>query len=796
LTVPSASASTLVPVRRLTVGLQVALLAAVAAAADWFAPPIFGRHTLVLGLVPYWLAVRLFGPTRALPILVVSGLSLWFKWNSAYSPALIALEGLWVGAFWGRRRNPLIADVLYWALIGTPLSFVFYTYAIPVPHPIFGQILVVQPINGFIAIWITYVALELLPVSRSQRADLPPQSFSRFLLKRYLAFGTLPLLVAGLLFARTAENHHMREASSNLESRARALGAGIGGEVARLSLAVQEIALRQTDAAWFHDADRLSGDLERVRRQSRGFVTLLAARDDGTVFAVASPDSHRVAAGSIPPVNDREYFAAPMATGRPHVSRAFRGRGFGSDLVVAVSAPAVSRSGAVLGIVEGSVRADNFAVLLAQSAASSGVILLCDAAHRVIASTSPAYPAFTSLAGTALGRRLAQPDGTASRFTVNRSQERGVSHLMVTVPVPGTDWTLSLQRPLSQVLQPVMQGYGWTIAVAIGTALVASAFAAGSIRDLLRGWRLLIGFSRSASMRPDLLEDTRRLRLPEEFHELADHLRRMADRVDSERTQREHLLARLEEIVHERTRQLEQALADAQSADRAKSAFLATVSHELRTPLTAIVTSVALMKKSAAQSAAPASPALAVLDRSSRILMAVISDVLDYSKLEAGMVSVDPRPFSPAEVVAEVVSVLKPNADVAGITLRGTPASGDALWDGDPTRIRQVLLNLVGNAVKFTSAGSVAVEAGICPATADLPRRLVFRVVDTGPGIPAELVDSIFEPFVQIGDGRVRSQAGTGLGLTISRKLVEMMGGRITVTSSPGQGSTFEFWVR
>ncbi len=784
------------PAQQRHAGLQIALLATVAAFADWFAPPIFGRHTLVLGLVPYWLAVRLFGSTRALPVLVVSGLCLWLKWDSAYSPALIALEGLWVGSFWGKRRNPLVADVLYWALIGTPLSFVFYTYAIPVPHPIFGQILVVQPINGFIAIWITYVALELLPMSRGMRAERPPQSFSRFLLKRYLAFGTLPLLVAGLLFARTAENHHLREASSNLESKARALGAGIGAEVSRLSLAIQEIALRQSDPAWFFDAERLSGDLERVRRQSAGFVTLLAARDDGTVFAVASPANPRIAARQIPPVNDREYFAAPIATGRPHVSRVFRGRGFGNDTLVAVSAPAISRSGATLGVIEGSVRADNFAGLLARDVASAGVILLCDAAHRVIASTSPEYPVFTSLADTALGRRLARPDGTASRFTVNRSHERGVSHLMVIVPVPGTDWTLAVQRPLAQVMQPVLQGYGWTIAVAIGTAVVASAFAAGSIRDLLRGWSLLIAFSRSASLQPKLLEDARRLSLPDEFHELVDHLGRMASRVDTERTQREELLSRLEEIVRDRTRQLELALADAQAADRAKSAFLATVSHELRTPLTAIVTSVALMKKSAAQSAAPASPVLGVLERSSRILMTVISDVLDYSKLEAGMVSVDPRPFSPAEVVAEVVSVLKPNADVAGITLRGTPASGDALWDGDPTRIRQVLLNLVGNAVKFTSAGSVAVEAGICPATADLPRRLVFRVVDTGPGIPAELVDSIFEPFVQIGDGRVRSQAGTGLGLTISRKLVEMMGGRITVTSSPGQGSTFEFWVR
>jgi signal transduction histidine kinase len=183
---------------------------------------------------------------------------------------------------------------------------------------------------------------------------------------------------------------------------------------------------------------------------------------------------------------------------------------------------------------------------------------------------------------------------------------------------------------------------------------------------------------------------------------------------------------------------------------------------------------------------------LATLDNASRSLMTVISDVLDYSRLEAGAVRIEVNAFRPTEVVAEAASILDPEVQRARLVLRTfAEHPADLVWRSDGLRVRQVLLNLAGNAVKFTPAGRV----DILTWTTEEPRRLWFAVTDTGPGIPLGRLDSVFDPFVQLDTNRVQSQSGTGLGLSISRRLVELMGGKIRAADTGGRGARFEFWL-
>jgi signal transduction histidine kinase len=494
-------------------------------------------------------------------------------------------------------------------------------------------------------------------------------------------------------------------------------------------------------------------------------------------------------------VADRDYFREPMASARSHVSGVFRGRGFGRDLLVAVSAPVISRSGEPLGVIEGSMTVESILALLQRQAENHGMrLLLTDRRVRVITGRGFPHGPLEHLDTLPLGRLIGARTPRPTRFNGD-SAERPVTYLSMSLQVPGLDWTLTVQREWRDVIRPVVNVYGWILLVTLATALIASLSATWSVRDLLAGWQALIQFSLAPAGHGALLEDSSRLRrLPLEFRDVMRRLAEMARRLDSETRKREQLLRELESRVQERTRELEQALVAAKSADRAKGAFLATVTHELRTPLTSIITGTRLLRMGWKDRNDVVERTLSTLEKSSQVLMSVISDVLDYSKLEAGVIHLEVTRFRPADILGDVTAILEPAARKADLELRVAPGlPPDLEWNGDVPRLRQVLLNLAGNAVKFTNGPAVEIA---CQTGGEGPAaRLWFHVTDQGPGIPADRQEAIFEPFVQLETNQVMSQAGTGLGLSICRRLVQAMGGDLALDSEVGRGSRFSFWI-
>ncbi len=778
--------------------LLVVVFSALAISADWFAPQIFAGHSLVLGVVFYWIALRVVGPNLALIVLVLSTGILSLKWSQPYSGAIIALEGLWVGYAWRRRFNPLLADIAFWIVFGTPLSWFTYNYVYPIPHPSLEHALGVQPINGFIAIWIAYIIMELLESSNSLPLSGKTQTFSAFLLKRYIAFGTFPVLVGGLLAARSFEQRALSEARQNLTTTAQRLAAEIGNRITEATITVRETAARQSDPEWFKNYPRLATELELTQARSNQFTTMLAADSSGRIVATAPAPLLGQTSGSDTYVSDRDYFTGAFSSGHVYVSGIFRGRAFGHELLVAVSAPVIQHSGQTIGIIEGSIKVATLAdIVNSRSPSECWRLLLSDGRGKAITSHGFGLPPLSDLRQTPLNRLINQGTSAPVRFT-DSSGPAKVNYLSISVPVPATDWNITVQREWEDVLSPVVEAYLWMLVVAIGTAALASLFTTWSIKDLLSTGRNVIHFSRQPHARIALLEEQRALKLPREFHELLHNLADMAHRLVDEQQKREQLLAELESRVADRTSELQQALIAAQAAARTKSAFLATVSHELRTPLTSIITGVGILKLARNQKSPLELRTLNTLEKSAHVLMAVISDVLDYSKLEAGSVVIASEPFQPSQLIADIVDILTPSAQRANLELRTADQLPPELtWLGDPQRIKQILINLGGNAVKFTPSGHVEIQASLCPAdpATGRPRRIVIAVEDTGPGIAPENLKAIFEAFVQVSTKRVLSQAGTGIGLTISRRLVTAMGGEITVSSQFGHGARFEFWI-
>ncbi|MBK1839522.1 response regulator [Azospirillum sp. YIM B02556] len=292
-------------------------------------------------------------------------------------------------------------------------------------------------------------------------------------------------------------------------------------------------------------------------------------------------------------------------------------------------------------------------------------------------------------------------------------------------------------------------------------------------RQLPDGRWIVVAENRTASgalvcTRTDITE---RKRFEAELQRQAADMCALAEGLDAAREEADALRAR------------------AEAATQAKSEFLAAMSHEIRTPMNGIMGMTELLFDTALTE--EQRQFAQAIRSSSNALLTIINDILDISKLEAGRVTIETLPFDPADLVEGVVELLIPRAHEKGIEIGfyiDPPLRRTLL--GDPTRIRQILVNLVGNAVKFTEHGSVAVELEVLDAT-DAHLVLRITVTDTGIGIPAEALPTLFNKFQQVDGSITRKFGGTGLGLAICRQLSELMGGGISVDSSPGAGSRF-----
>jgi signal transduction histidine kinase len=318
---------------------------------------------------------------------------------------------------------------------------------------------------------------------------------------------------------------------------------------------------------------------------------------------------------------------------------------------------------------------------------------------------------------------------------------------------------------------------GWVtlpVQVGVGGVLLALLFTSLTSRSVSKPMRDLVAQLRQAERTNQFPERITAGGAVGELHLLADAFNQAAA---AERRSRD---------------ELEKAKLAAESANRAKTEFLANISHELRTPMNGVIglTDLLLDTKLDEEQRDYAG----TVQYSAQSLLVIINDILDFARLDAGKMALSPEPFDLRKSLQEVIALLSAQASAKSLQLElRYPPEIPLRWNADGMRIRQVMTNLVGNAIKFTDRGSVEIAVEYRDRTAS-DAALCIRVKDTGIGIAPEKLDLIFEKFTQADGSMTRRYGGTGLGLSISKQLVEMMNGTIGVESRLGEGS--EFWIR
>lgn len=708
--------------------------------------------------------------------------------------------------------------LLLWLLVGAPLLALYHGVMREMNGWITLNIVLKSVGNAAIALGLAHVMLAVPRVwGRVRNMDGSAQgpSLRDYLVGAAVVAVALPAIVATLFIARILEGRTMRNEARAAQALADAVSISIGDVMDERRAILEGIAVHLGGAATIDSAMA-----ERMLRDFGGathsFLTMMVTDSQGGIVAGYSPDSEVVRTLRETGFNVayRPYFRVPQRSGEGFVTDPFLGRGFGSDRIIGISAPIKNPDGRFLGVVEGSISTSDLRAFIGNVPPNYRVTVVSQG-RQIVTWSETTIPPDGSVEANLEPLLLSEPFAPEvpglSRVLKERRDIPNISILqqqrLVAVSPSHFRWKVVVSRTYSDALAPLRSLLQLATLGALVAFLFIRALFGRVLSDVLTPLDRLAdavgpGRSQDGSVLPVAPQLTHRA--PREIVALAHgldamqraldvrfgELREALQQRDEFNAQLQETLQALDELVKLRTAELEQALDEARHANSAKSEFLASMSHELRTPLNAVIGSVDTLREGLLGPLTDSQHrSLDGIEQSSEHLLALISDILDMERIATGRFSVKRERVDVRMLVERVQTALAPLAEAAELRFTTQLPSGSLWIDGDALRLQQILLNLLGNAVKFTPAGG---EVSLRVRTGRVPGRVTaFELADTGIGIPEDQRARVFEPFAQVDSGLTRRFGGTGLGLSISKALCEAMGMRLEILRSGPDGTVF-----